>query len=132
MTHELHTRHQTKMHTQTQHAPHTNRDRLWATKRNSHTNIQTIHPFGFGVRQSCLGSKPYNNPPQHPSNYTEQRSTHHHWLHTNYTNKSPTLRNTDTHTTRPHKHAWDTILSSSQCKPRSPMPLHAGPPTYPT
>ena len=32
------------MHTPTQHAAHTNRDRLWATKRNHNTDIQTIHP----------------------------------------------------------------------------------------
>ena len=32
----------------------------------------------------------------------KQRSTNHHWLHTNNTNKPPTLRNTGTHITRPH------------------------------
>ena len=40
------------MRTQTQHAPHTNRDRLWARKRNANTDIQTIHPLGFGICQS--------------------------------------------------------------------------------
>ena len=74
------------MHTLTQHAPHTNRDRLWATKRNPNTDIQTIHPLSFGICQSNLGSKLCNNSQQHPTNYTKQRSTNRRWLHTNYTN----------------------------------------------
>ena len=39
-----------------------------------------------------LGLKPCNNSLQHPTNYTEQCSTNHNWLHTNHTNKPPTLR----------------------------------------
>ena len=72
------------MYTLTQHASHTNRDRLWATKRNPNTDIQTIHPLCLGICQSSLGSKPCNKSPQHPTTYTEQRSMNHHWLHTNH------------------------------------------------
>ena len=37
------------MYTVTQHAPHTNRDRFWATKRNPNIDIQTIHPLSLGI-----------------------------------------------------------------------------------
>ena len=89
-----------KMHTPTQHAPHTNLDRLWATKRNPNTDIQTIHPLGLGICHSSLCSKPCNHSPQHPTNYTEQCSMNHHWLHTNHSNKPPTLQNIGNHITR--------------------------------
>ena len=88
------------MHTLTQHAPYTDRDRLRATYCNPNTDIQTIHPLGLGICESSLGSKPCNNSRQHDTNFTEQRSTNHHLLHTNYTNKPLTLRNTGTHITR--------------------------------
>ena len=58
-----------------------------ATQWNTHTRIQTILPFGFGIHQHCWGTKHYNNSPHHPSNHIEQRSTNHHWLYTNYSNK---------------------------------------------
>ena len=63
-----------------------------STERNSHTEIQTIHPLGFGIRQSSFGSTPCINSPQHPANYTEQRSTNHHRLRTNNTNKERKVR----------------------------------------
>ena len=88
--------------------------------------------FGSEIYQSGLGSKSCNNSLQHPANYTEQHSMNHHWLYTNYTNKSSTLWNTGTHTTRPYKHARDTISSHSQCKPRPPVSLHYMPTHQPT
>ena len=36
-------------------------DRLWATKRNPNTDIQTIYPLGLSICQSSLGSKPCNH-----------------------------------------------------------------------
>ena len=39
------------------------------------TDIQTILPLGFGIRQSGFGPKPCNSSPQHPANYTEQSFT---------------------------------------------------------
>ena len=80
------------MHTSTQHTPHTNWDRLWATKKNHNTDIQTIHPLSFGICQSSLGSKPCNNSPQHPTNNTEQSSMNHHWLHTNHLHYSVSVK----------------------------------------
>ena len=52
----------------------------------------------------------------------------HHPLHTNCTNRSFTLLNTDTL----HDQEKNTIFSSSQCQPLATLPLRAGIPTNTT
>ena len=79
------------MRTLTELAPHCNWDRLLQHKKTL-THIYKQHIHSVLEDPSLTGSTPYNNSLQHSSNYTEQCSMNHHWLYTNYTNKSSTLQ----------------------------------------